>query len=934
MAKSITIGPYGVGGVAPTNATIKWNPGVVQDEILLELFDGLTIGELELLSNTPQIDTELYPIKIDGFNNSYIKLVMKNTNINSAIAAKKFIITIRNIDTAFVYATLTVNYETLYTKLGLVTSNFRQWTSNNNYGNGTTQYRPGQVLQFGRYPYNYNTFEGIEISKDSGINDLDPRSAITPLKPGILTITQGAKSTYATEGSNTVIKFKDTWRTLTAGMTPLHREPIIKGRSNAKAGANTTFFAVVQNMDLATTGTNATNNLLWGTTHTIKLDKSYYGFLMESTIHPNCAKGVNKISVKWDNQQSDIIRVYPYEYKGNFYCKVQPLKNVARAALIGLQLHNAAAWDNGLYLSKVMRFDLKAGTNVTPIDLLEKEVTVKVGETVGFTLFTPNDTYRYTIDKPALCGINQNENKVVGLSPGVAYVTFISKYNNLADGSIRLKVNVVDVPTQPTLTVNRKVVIVAVGDSAGINITATRANELRFTQNPNDLVRIYDYTTENYLQSSITGRLNFRGLVEGTTLLTIESLYNGAKQLTEVIEIQVIRRGTYKIVADLAKVELDVKKNRYPDKTPVTLLATTNAKYIKYSSPTNDFYFVEGTPVFTDMKIKFWPKTKQGKETFTIYGHMLDPNRRVASLDIPVKVTKNVEVPKDQIWVSLEHKQTGQADNVDLDYRYFTILKWLERKTISQVNSHVIKLPTRSGTLLTKEELDSAIQFPKRYYEYFNPGEPTRATNPEKVDSLWLNTIDSKLWRCTDNTKNDNVWECEDGRQIGSVEKLRYPLPGERGFGVGPMSVDLLDTYGLTAMEGCYDPMHPNYGNYRDKNNNILVCIPRHYVKYDSEINVLKSGESAPVQEQTQLSINKTSPLAIRMGTPVDVTITTNATDYNPLFNTYNNITIEKIPNNILRITPVSVGMDSITLTAQKLGALPAYVVLDINVTN
>ena len=135
-------------------------------------------------------------------------------------------------------------------------------------------------------------------------------------------------------------------------------------------------------------------------------------------------------------------------------------------------------------------------------------------------------------------------------------------------------------------------------------------------------------------------------------------------------------------------------------------------------------------------------------------------------------------------------------------------------------------------------------------------------------------------------------------------------------------------------MEGCYDPMHPNYGNYRDKNDNILVCIPRHYVKYDSEVNVLKSGEQAPVQEQTQLSINKSSPLTIRMGTPVDVTVTTNATDYNPLFNTYNNISIEKRPNNILRITPLSVGMDSITLTAQKLGALPAYVVLDVNVTN
>ena len=84
----------------------------------------------------------------------------------------------------------------------------------------------------------------------------------------------------------------------------------------------------------------------------------------------------------------------------------------------------------------------------------------------------------------------------------------------------------------------------------------------------------------------------------------------------------------------------------------------------------------------------------------------------------------------------------------------------------------------------------------------------------------------------------------------------------------------------------------------------------------------------------TTLELNPNTSVDVTIGTPVDVTVTTNATDYNPLFNTYNNITIEKRPNNILRITPVSVGMDSITLTAQKLGALPAYVVLDINVTN
>lgn len=837
MAKSITIGSFGTAGRAPTTANIKWNQAVVKDEVLLELFEGLTIGELEILSSVPQIDTSLEPISVEGFNNVFVKLIINNTSIKTAIAAKKFTITIRHIDTAVVYGTINYTYDTVYTKVGIISSTIRQWATNNNYGNGTTQFKAGDIIQFARYPYTYNSLEAVETVKDSAIKALDPRSTFTPLKPTVLTVTYGSKAVTAVEGANTVAKHKDTWKTITAGLTPLWRQPIIKGKSSAKGGANTTLFAVVQNMDTTTRNTADINTLLWGSTFTITLDKSYYGFKTASTIHPECARGVNILSVKWDNQQSDIVKAYPYFYKGQFHCKLQALKNVARAALIGIQLHHSCAWDNGNYPSKVVRFDLKAGTNKTPIDLLEREITVKVGEAESYTIFTPSGTYRYTIDKPTLCEVDQNNSRVIGLSPGTAYVTFTSKYSNLANGSIKLKVNVVDVPSKPSLTVNRRIVIVAVGDSAGVTVRAVRADKLNITQNPTGHVRIYDYTTEDFLRTEVSGKVNFRGLKEGVTNVTITSMFKDAVQLTEVIEVHVIKRGTYMIMADPLKIKLDIKKNRYPDKKPAELWATTNAKYIKITYPVQESFFHEGEPVYTELNTKIWPKTERGKYVITLYGHMLDPNKRVVSLDIPIQVTKNVEVPKDQVWVSVEHKQIGHNDNEDLDFRYFSVLKWLNRKHINQVTGHTIKLPTRSGTLLTQEELEATAKNPKKYHEYFKDSNPTRNVNPTKLYSMWLNTTDGKMWVCMDNTKDDNAWICEDGRQIGSVERLRFPVPGERGFGVGPMSIDLHEEYGITPLEGCYDPQHPNYGNYMDANGNILVCIPRHYIKYDPSEN-------------------------------------------------------------------------------------------------
>ena len=934
MAKSIMIGPYGTAGVAPTTASINWNSAIVKDEIVLELFEGLTIGELEILTNTPQIDTELQLMEVEGYNNIFVKLVMINLEPTSPIAARQFIITIRHIDTAVVFGTLTIKYTDTYNKIGITNSVFKQWCTNNNYGNGTTSIAVDKIIPFTRVPFTYTSILGSDIINDSSIITSDPRGQLSSNKPSVLTVAYGSKATVQQEGQKQVTNYKDTWKTVKEGIAIIHKEPVIWSNNKAKAGSNSSYIAIVKNMDTTTSNTQATTNLLWGSTHTIILDKTYYGMEQDFSIHPECVKGVDKISAKWDNQQSDIVIIYPYVYKGQFQCKVQPLKNVTRAALVGVQLHNAHAWDNGQYLTKVMRFDLKAGTNTTPIDLLEKEITVKVGEVEPYRVFTPSGEYRYTIDKPELCSVDQNSSTVTGLSPGVAMVTFTSKYSNLTEGSITLKVTVVPIP-DPSITVNRKVVIVAVGDSAGITITATKADILNMTQDPDGHVRIYDYTTVNNIESTVSGRINFRGLKEGITLVSITSKYKGVTQLTEVIEVHVIPRGTYKIIASPVKVKIDIKKNRYPDKKPVMFWATTNAKYIKYEYNTEqESYFVEGTPVFTDMTLKFWPKTQRGKYTFTVYGHMLDPQKRVVSLDIPVTVTKNAAVPKDQIWVSVEHKQTGYDDNAELDFRYFTILKWLNRKNINQVDNHTIKLPTRSGTLLTQEELDSALQFPKRYYEYFRAGEPSRKTNPEKVGSIWLNTKDTKLWRCIDNTKDDNVWECEDGRQIGSVEKLRYPIPGERGFGVGPMSVDLHEQYGITPLDGCFDSMHPNYGNYMDNNGNILVCIPRHYVKYDSSVNQLMDGEETTTLDKVSITLDKESPLTMKLGSTETVKITTDGEDFDYIALNEEIVSVEKTENTpfAITITPLKVGTTSIIVTAQKEGYLEGITLLDVNV--
>lgn len=55
-------------------------------------------------------------------------------------------------------------------------------------------------------------------------------------------------------------------------------------------------------------------------------------------------------------------------------------------------------------------------------------------------------------------------------------------------------------------------------------------------------------------------------------------------------------------------------------------------------------------------------------------------------------------------------------------------------------------------------------------------------------------------------------------------------VPGSIGFGVGVCPDSSIPT-GFTPMEGCYDPISPNYGNYQYLDGSVMVWIPKFYYR-------------------------------------------------------------------------------------------------------
>lgn len=112
---------------------------------------------------------------------------------------------------------------------------------------------------------------------------------------------------------------------------------------------------------------------------------------------------------------------------------------------------------------------------------------------------------------------------------------------------------------------------------------------------------------------------------------------------------------------------------------------------------------------------------------------------------------------------------------------------------------------------------------------YKQSNDPTSTINPTINYATFLNTTTGVLWTCVDKTKNKNRWINGNGEVAGALPS--DPNLGGAGFGVGIAPKEITDKYNISPMLGTFTPGHMNYGNYTDIHGNVMVWIPKLYIK-------------------------------------------------------------------------------------------------------
>lgn len=112
---------------------------------------------------------------------------------------------------------------------------------------------------------------------------------------------------------------------------------------------------------------------------------------------------------------------------------------------------------------------------------------------------------------------------------------------------------------------------------------------------------------------------------------------------------------------------------------------------------------------------------------------------------------------------------------------------------------------------------------------YKQSNDPTSTINPTINYATFLNTTTGVLWTCIDKTTNKNFWIDGSGKIVGALPS--DPNLGSVGFGVGIAPKEITDKYNMSPMLGTFTPGHMNYGNYTDTHGNVMVWIPKLYIK-------------------------------------------------------------------------------------------------------
>lgn len=185
-------------------------------------------------------------------------------------------------------------------------------------------------------------------------------------------------------------------------------------------------------------------------------------------------------------------------------------------------------------------------------------------------------------------------------------------------------------------------------------------------------------------------------------------------------------------------------------------------------------------------------------------------------------LTEKVNTIGDVNTLKTEIKTTAVGAINELKTNYERIKNSIDAPTVNVLIDRKLD-PVKNGINSLQTQVNNYT------INYKQPNDPTSTINPTINYATFLNTTTGVLWTCVDKTTNKNLWINGSGENVGALPS--DPNLGSVGFGVGIAPKEITDKYNMSPMLGTFTLGHMNYGNYMDTHGNVMVWIPKLYIK-------------------------------------------------------------------------------------------------------
>ena len=185
-------------------------------------------------------------------------------------------------------------------------------------------------------------------------------------------------------------------------------------------------------------------------------------------------------------------------------------------------------------------------------------------------------------------------------------------------------------------------------------------------------------------------------------------------------------------------------------------------------------------------------------------------------------LTEKVNTIGDVNTLKTEIKTTAVGAINELKTNYERIKNSIDAPTVNVLIDRKLD-PVKNGINSLQTQVNNYT------INYKQPNDPTSTINPTINYATFLNTTTGVLWTCVDKTTNKNLWINGSGEIVGALPS--DPNLGSVGFGVGIAPKEIINKYNMSPMSGTFTRGHMNYGNYTDTHGNVMVWIPKLYIK-------------------------------------------------------------------------------------------------------